>query len=135
MSEQELLADCVRRLNRLGIDYLVTGSMASNYWGMPRTTNDLDFVIQLRPSAIAQLVEDFSADFHADADAIRTAYQPPFQFNFIDLRSSLKVDFWMLQPAPFDRAAFSRRVQVPILGEKAWMASAEDINHRRLVIG
>lgn len=37
MSEQELLADCLRRLNRAGISYYLTGSMASNYWGIPRT--------------------------------------------------------------------------------------------------
>jgi len=33
MSEQELLADCLRRLNRAGIKYYLTGSMAGNYWG------------------------------------------------------------------------------------------------------
>ena len=37
MSELELLADCLKRLNEIGIDYYVTGSMASNFWGIPRT--------------------------------------------------------------------------------------------------
>ena len=32
------------RLNRIGVSYYLTGSMASNYWGIPRTTHDLDFV-------------------------------------------------------------------------------------------
>ena len=43
MTEQELLVDCLGRLNRVGITYYLTGSMASNYWGIPRTTHDLDF--------------------------------------------------------------------------------------------
>jgi hypothetical protein len=47
MNEQELLADCLRRLNRSGVTYYLTGSMASNFWGIPRTTHDLDFVVQL----------------------------------------------------------------------------------------
>jgi chloramphenicol 3-O-phosphotransferase len=34
MNERELLVDCLRRLNRTGIDYYLTGSMASNYWGI-----------------------------------------------------------------------------------------------------
>src|SRR5206468_9816899 len=46
MTEQELLVDCLRRLNGLGLTYYLTGSMASNYWGIPRTTHDLDFGIQ-----------------------------------------------------------------------------------------
>ena len=49
MNERELLVDCLRRLNRTELAYLLTGSMASNYWGIPRTTHDLDFVIQAVP--------------------------------------------------------------------------------------
>lgn len=35
MTERELLVDCLRRLNRTGVIYYLTGSMASNYWGIP----------------------------------------------------------------------------------------------------
>lgn len=38
MNELELLADCLRRLNRAAVTYYLTGPMASNYWGIPRTT-------------------------------------------------------------------------------------------------
>jgi hypothetical protein len=37
VTEQELLLDCVRRLNASGVIYMLTGSMASNAWGIPRT--------------------------------------------------------------------------------------------------
>ena len=50
MNERELLVDCLRRLNRTGVTYYLTGSMASNYWGIPRTTHDLACVIQPPPS-------------------------------------------------------------------------------------
>jgi hypothetical protein len=30
MNEQELLVDCLRRLNRSGVTYYLTGSMAGN---------------------------------------------------------------------------------------------------------
>ena len=48
MNEREPLVDCLRRLNRAEVTYYLTGSMASNYWGIPRTTHNLDFVIQLQ---------------------------------------------------------------------------------------
>ena len=57
MTERELLIDCLQRLNRAELDYMLTGSMVSNYWGIPRSTHDLDFVIQLPPTAIPRLVE------------------------------------------------------------------------------
>jgi hypothetical protein len=127
VSERELLVDCLTRLNRARIAYFVTGSMASNYWGIPRTTHDLDFVIQLPSDAIATLVEEFRNDFYLDLESVRAAYQPPFQFNAIDLRSSLKVDFWMLKSDEFDRVMFERRRAVQLFLVPAWIATAEDV--------
>jgi hypothetical protein len=66
MTEKELLIDCLIRLNRVGIPYMLTGSMASNYWGIPRTTHDLDFVVQIPESAISVLVASFSMANRAD---------------------------------------------------------------------
>jgi hypothetical protein len=127
VTERELLLDCLQRLNAAGFSYLLTGSMASNYWGIPRTTHDLDFVIQLPPSAVARMMEAFSGDFFLDEAAVRAAYQPPHQFNAIDQRSALKVDFWLLRPVPFEREMFSRRKRVVLFGEPAWIGTAEDV--------
>lgn len=127
MTERELLIDCLRRLNGTGFSYLLTGSMASNYWGIPRTTHDLDFVIQLPPSAVPKMVEAFGGDFFLDEAAVRAAYQPPHQFNAIDRRSTLKVDFWLLRPIPFEREMFARRKPVKLFGEPAWIGTAEDV--------
>jgi hypothetical protein len=63
MNERELLVDCLRRLNATGVTHYLTGSMASNYWGIPRTTHDLDFVVQLPPSAVPHMLQAFSGDF------------------------------------------------------------------------
>src|SRR3989442_12855053 len=126
MTEQELLVDCLRRLNGAEITYYLTGSMASNYWGIPRTTHDLDFVIQLPPSSIGKIVSAFSPDYFIDEASVRAAYQPPHQFNAIDTRSALKVDFWLPKPEPFDREMLSRRVCVTLFGEPAWITTAED---------
>src|ERR1043165_9519539 len=102
MNERELLVDCLRRLNRSGVTYYLTDSMASNYWGIPRSTHDLDFVVQLPLSAVPGMVHEFSAGFYIEETAVRAAYEPPHQFKAIDTRSALKVDFWLAQPQPFD---------------------------------
>lgn len=133
MTEQELLLDCLRRLNHAGIIYYLTGSMASNYWGIPRTTHDLDFVIQLPPSNIDKMVAAFSPDYFLDPEAVRAAYQPPHQFNALDTRSALKVDFWLPRPAPFDREMLRRRLRVTLFGEPAWITTAEDSILHKLV--
>jgi hypothetical protein len=107
---------------------MLTGSMASNAWGIPRTTHDLDFVIQLPPSQIAGFVTCFAhPDYFLDEASIRSAYEPPYQFNLIHVPSALKADFWMLRPVPFEREMFSRRVEDIWFGEKIWLATAEDV--------
>src|SRR6266403_1105001 len=127
MTEQELLTDCLRRLNGAGIAYMVTGSMASNYWGILRTTHDLDFAIQLPSRAVPQMVEAFAGDFFLDEQAVREAYRPPYPFNAIDERSSLKVDFWLPAGRPFESEMFGRRMQLSLFGVPAWIATPEDI--------
>jgi hypothetical protein len=127
MTERELLVDCLRRLNRAGIAYMLTGSMVSNYWGIPRTTHDLDFVVQLPAEAIPKLLAEFNTDFYLEEAAVRAAYQPPHQFNAIDTRSALKVDFWLLKPEPFECEMFARRISATLFAEPAWIATAENV--------
>jgi hypothetical protein len=64
---------------------------------------------------------------------VRAAHQPPHQFNAIDTRSALKVDFWLPKPEPFDKEMFRRRLRVTLFDEPAWIATAEDVILHKLV--
>ena len=67
---------------------------------------------------------------------MRAAYLPPHQFNAIDTRSALKVDFWLAGSEPFDQEMLRRRVQATLFGEPAWISTAEDvILHKLFGIG
>jgi len=115
------------------VSYMLTGSMASNAWGIPRTTHDLDFVIQLPPSQVTRFTASFAhPDYFLDEAAVRAAYRPPFQFNLIHISSALKVDFWLLRPVPFEREMFARRLQDTWFGETIWLATAEDVMLHKL---
>lgn len=127
ISEKDLLVDCLERLNRSGIAYMLTGSMASNYWGIPRSTHDLDFVLMMTPADVPKLLAEFQQDFFLQPESVRGAFKPPFQFNALDERSALKIDFWILRDNAFERNAFNRRLKVEIFGTQAWVTTAEDI--------
>ena len=105
MTELELFIDSIRRLNSAGVAYAVTGSMASNHWGIPRSTHDLDFVLQISEHDVRAIADAFRDDFMVDEGMIRSARQPPYHFNLIDTRSGLKLDFWLVRPELFDREA------------------------------
>jgi len=124
VTELELFIDSIRRLNSADIAYAVTGSMASNHWGIPRSTHDLDFVVQISASD----AKAFRDVFMVDEGMVLSARQPPYHFNLIDSRSGLKLDFWMVKSEPFDREAFGRRVRRQVVGDElAWLMTAEDV--------
>ena len=128
MTEQDLLLDCLKRLNGCGCVYMLTGSMASNAWGIPRSTHDLDLVIQLPPSQVEKFAAAFRhPDYFLDEAMIRTAYQPPYQFNLLHIPSALKADFWMLRQDMFEQEMFRRRVKDVWMGETIWLATPEDV--------
>jgi hypothetical protein len=101
-TQDEFLLDLLRRLAACGVDYMLTGSMASNYWGIPRTTHDVDFVVVFGADKVAGLLDAFSTDMFIQENSVRAAFRPPHQFNVIDNQSALKADFWLLRDVPFD---------------------------------
>lgn len=126
-NEQEFLVDVLERLNQAGIDYMLTGSMASNYWGTPRTTHDLDFVIVLNAEQVERLVDVFTPGFFLQRESVRSVFQPPYQFNVLDEQSALKVDFWLLRESEFEQEMFRRRQSVTLFGTPARISTAEDV--------
>jgi protein-tyrosine-phosphatase len=68
MSQQELLKKVVEVLGNLGIDYMVSGSIASSLQGEPRSTHDIDIVVAIRQSSAKTL----AAAFPAPEDTILT---------------------------------------------------------------
>lgn len=122
-----LLADAIARLDRAGIPYMVTGSLASTYHGEPRSTLDLDIVIDPRPSALERLLEDLDAGgFYVDRDAGRTALRERTQFNAIG-DGGAKVDFIIRKDRAFSTEEFGRRRRVDLLGTPGFIVSAEDL--------
>ena len=75
-SESEFLADMLGRLNRTGVSYMLTGSMVSNFWGTPRSTHDLDFVLVLRSDQVAELVAAFQPGFFIQPHSRRREFLP-----------------------------------------------------------
>lgn len=127
MTEQELLKDCLVRLDQSGINYMLVGSMAGNYWGIPRSTHDIDFVIEYEAQDVSRIVDLFAGDFFIQQASVQLALNPPYQFNALDNRSALKVDFFRLAGDDYERERFKRKRQVRILDVDAFIAAPEDI--------
>lgn len=134
MEPSDLVAAAAAILDRLGIEYLVTGSMASIVYGEPRFTNDVDIAIRATPDQAAKLAKAFpEPDFYASPDAARTAAAQHSQFNVIHPASGLKIDFMIPEDDDFNRSRFTRGRSVPVTSDStAIYASPEDVIIRKL---
>ena len=128
MSRPDVLTRVVRALEAAGIPYMLTGSFASSYHGLPRATQDIDIVIAPTRQQIQQLVTSFPPpDYYVDEGAALEAYTGASQFNVLDLTSGWKVDFILRKSRPFSLTEFDRRIVADLDGVGVPVASAEDV--------
>lgn len=94
---------------RLGIPYLVGGSLASSLHGIPRATLDADVVAGIEPTHVAHLVGAFGEAFYLDEGAIREAVKQRASFNLIHLETLFKVDVFVAKDDPASLEQMRRR--------------------------
>lgn len=123
----DVIAKVTALLDATGILYMVAGSFASSIHGKPRTTQDLDLVIDVDRTRVEALVQCLKPDeWYADLDAARDAVQRRTMFNLIDMTSGWKVDLIVRKNRPFSVAEFERRTVTDALGITFHVATAED---------
>jgi hypothetical protein len=125
LDELEILKLVAARLADAGISYMVSGSMAMNYYAQPRMTRDID--IELGPADIPRVVALFTPDFLCEVEAVRDAVRRRGMFNIIHGESIVKVDFIVRKDLPYRVEEFGRRRYVDIGQMSLWMVSPEDL--------
>ncbi len=130
----DLLYDVARRLERLGIDYMVSGSMALVLFGRPRMTRDVDIVVNLLESHIGPLSAAL-VDFEHDPEELREAVRGRRMFNIIHFEKVLKFDFIVRKNEPYRLEEFARRRRMQLGSNAVWVVSAEDLLLSKLVWG
>lgn len=127
---RELLAKIIKILDRLRIQYLVTGGLAVFVWGRPRFTADIDIVIELfepQADALAQALSKLEKAGYIEKEAVVSAARKGGEFNFISPELGMKVDFWIAGKSSGEREAFRRRRVKTVDGAKIYFISPEDL--------
>lgn len=127
MSAGELLARMAAALEHAGMPFMIAGSFASTYHGVPRTTHDIDIVVDPTLASLESLLRQLPAEsYYVDADVARDALRRRSQFNVIDMDSGWKLDFIVRKDRPFSVEELVRRQPAEILGARVFVASLED---------
>jgi hypothetical protein len=131
----EITLFVVAVFDRLGIEYLVGGSLASSLQGIPRATQDVDLVARIAPAQVDDLVEALRDTFYLDGDTIREAVEQRTSFNLVHLRTVLKVDVFVAKDDLASREQMRRSQHFAIGDSPAQhlvVSSPEDVVAQKL---
>ena len=127
MNETDVLIDISQKLNSINIPYMLTGSLAMNYYAEPRMTRDIDLVIMIKKGMEKKLINKFKEDYYISKNAIEQAIRNNSMFNIIHNETVVKADFIIRKETRYRKEEFKRRKNIEIDGEEISIVSREDL--------
>jgi hypothetical protein len=123
----QFLARISGKLVDAGVPYMVVGSFASSFHGVPRASQDLDLVVDPNRASLQRFLDSLPpAEYYADVDSAREALRDRGQFNVIDMATAWKADLIVRKARPFSEEEMRRRAEGDVLGARVPVASPED---------
>jgi hypothetical protein len=125
----DLFSLFVRPLHGAGLRYMVSGSLASIFYGEPRLTMDVDLVVHLETGEAAALAKLFPPEDYyvppTDVLAVEIARATRGHFNVIHSATGQKADFYPSPRHPYWGWAFEHRRLGRVGDGEVWFAPPE----------
>lgn len=125
--ELDVLLSVTARLQASGIFYMVTGSMAANFYATPRMTRDIDLVVELSDADIDRVVGLFQDTYYIDPDMVQQAIRNRSMFNMIHNALVVKVDCVVRKDTDYRREEFARRRTITLADQSVAIVAPEDL--------
>ena len=84
-------------LDQINVRYVVAGSLASSVYGIPRVTQNVDLVADLKIHQAGAFADLLGEDFYVDVDMITDTIERRASFNVVHLASMFKADVFISQ--------------------------------------
>jgi hypothetical protein len=126
-NELDVLRDVSKRFVDAGIPFMLTGSLAMNFYAMPRMTRDIDLVVALTEADVERLVTLLEDDYYVSREAIEEAIKHASSFNLIHRAGIVKVDCFPRKPDPYHITEFGRRRLVALGEFSTYLTTREDL--------
>lgn len=126
-TELDVLRDVSCRLESAGILFMLTGSVAMNYYAQPRMTRDIDLVVSLDETQTEVFFRLFEEAYYFDRQTVVDAVARYRMFNLIHNESVIKVDCVVLKTDAYRQEEFARRRKINLGEFEIWIVSREDL--------
>ncbi len=134
MTESELARIVITHLEAKAVDYVLVGGIAYNFYGIPRATNDADFVVSIEGPVLNALLRTLPPEFEVEPQARMELFTGTMRWVVSICGTPLKVEFFLLGNDPHHRVEFQRRKRkwLPLIKAEAWVACGEDLIIQKL---
>ena len=126
MKPEDVLLLIIEKLERYGINYMITGSFASNLHGVPRATFDADIVIDSNLEIVRNFLKEIQQDFYTDIEMVKEAFDKGGMFNILHFETGFKIDFIIKKKGDYFEREFERRRPYKFKNKICFFASPED---------
>ena len=136
MSEQlELIKELAKKLDEARIPYMISGSVAMNFYAQPRMTRDVDIIVEMESFQVSKMLDLFQKEFYISKEEMQNAISRKTIFNAIHNTSLIKIDFIVRKETPYRKEEFGRRKPILLEGVRLQVVSPEDLILSKLLWG
>ena len=127
MTPSEVAEHVVQTLHETDVPFLLVGSFSSNQYGIPRSTKDIDVVVQAQAGRLRDFTDLLGPEFVAEEQFRFETNTGTVCQEFSVKGCTMKVEIFTLSEDPHDQERFSRRVEHPLFDMKVPFPTAEDV--------
>jgi hypothetical protein len=128
LTSDEAVIAVIRALNAMGTPYMITGSLASNLFGLARSTKDADFLLETPSIDMGRLQSHLGTSLRIDRQMSFETVTMTSRY-IIQKRSGppFNIELFFLSNDEHDRSRFDRRRRERMFGEEVFVPTPEDV--------
>jgi hypothetical protein len=127
MTLEDLVRRLVDALAAARIEYVLVGSLSSNFYGVARSTQDADIVVSCAVSRIAELMQELGKEFELDRQMAFETVTATRKILLREKATGFQIEVFFLSDDDHDRERFARRRQVAVFDRVAYLLTLEDV--------
>ena len=115
MTPDDAVVAVLAALDAAAIRYMIVGSLASNFHGIPRSTRDADFVVELPPGGLQRLDTHLASGLVLDRQGAFETVTGTVRHLIALVGSPFVCELFELSDDPHDQMRFARRISARVL--------------------
>lgn len=128
MNSEDAVSTVIQALDAIGMPHMLTGSLASNLYGVPRSSDDADLVLQTLEFDFASLRKELGPGLRIDPQLSFESITGTYRYIIKKLEGEpFKIELFFLSKDPHDRIRFERRKPTSFDGHATCVAAPEDV--------